>query len=150
MGDIDFVFPRLNQYIHLLEETLEYTKNFVLFVPRKILQTALNYPVTTLVFSVAAVIGFFPFFLFASFAVVSTGFILLHVLVVQGIAGFIVLAGFSGVLLFVMPFTGAVVVLLYAVYSFWMSVYNIYSYVANLITSLRLFIPFFFNALKKR
>lgn len=153
MGDIDFVLPWRNQYFQFVEETLEFTKNHVLFVPRKILQTALKHPAITLVLSVASLIGFFPFILFASFAVGTSGLVLLHLLVVQGIAGFMMIMGLSGVLFLVITLTGVVLASLYGVYRFWMTVYNVCSYVANLVALFRMYIQhvqFFFNALKNR
>lgn len=148
MGDLDFAFPWWHEYIHLLEETMEYTKNYVLFVPRKILQTAQNHRVITLALSVTFIVGFLPFFLFATFTMGSMGIVLFHVLTVQGVAGLIVFLGLSGVLLLVMPFSGVIVASMYLLYSFWVSVYRSYSYVANVIASLRSFISSVFSALK--
>ena len=148
MGDLDFAFPLWNEYIRLLEETVEYTKDYVLFVLRKILQTAQNHPVITLASSVTLIVGFLPFFLFATFTMASMGIVLFHVLTVQGVAGLIVFLGLSGVLLLVMPLSGVIVASLYLVYSFWASVYHSYSYVVNVIAPLRSFISSVFSALK--
>lgn len=149
MGDLDFSFSRLDAFIHLLEETVENTKDYVLFVPRKILQTAQNHPVITLALSVTVIVGFLPVFLFASFSMGSMGIVLFHVLAVQGVAGLIVFLGLLGVFLLVIPISGVVVTSLYLVYSFWMSVHHSYSYVASMIASLsRSFISSVFSTLK--
>ena len=143
MGDLDFSFSRWDEFIHLLEETVENTKDYALFVPRKILQTAQNHPIIMLALSVTVIVGFLPVFLFSSFTMGSTGIVLFHVLAVQGIAGLIVFLGLFGVFLLVIPISGVVVTSLYLVY-------HSYNYVASLIASLigRSFISSVFSALK--
>ena len=150
MGDLDFSFSRWDEFIHLLEETAENTKDYALFVPRKILQTAQNHPIITLALSVTVIVGFLPVFLFASFTMGSMGIVLFHVLAVQGVAGLIVFLGLSGVFLLVIPISGVVVTSLYLVYSLWGPVCHSYSYVASLIASLisRSFISSLYSALK--
>lgn len=154
MGDLDFSFSRWDEFIHLLEETAENTKDYALFVPRKILQTAQNHPIITLALSVTVIVGFLPVFLFASFTMGSMGIVLFHVLAVQGVAGLIVFLGLSGVFLLVIPISGVVVTSLYLVYSLWGCllgpVCHSYSYVASLIASLisRSFISSLYSALK--
>ena len=143
MGDPDFSFSRWDEFIHLLEETVENTKDYALFVPRKILQTAQNHPIITLALSVTVIVGFLPVFLFSSFTMGSTGIVLFHVLAVQGIAGLIVFLGLFGVFLLVIPISGVVVTSLYLIY-------HSYNYVASLIASLicRSSISSVFSALK--
>ena len=128
MGDLDFSFSRWDEFIHRLEETVENTKDYALFVPRKILKTAQNHPINTLALSVTAIVGFLPVFLFASFTMGSVGIVLFHVLAVQGVAGLMVFLGLFGIFLLVIPISGVVVTSLYLVY-------HSYSYVASLITS---------------
>lgn len=155
MGDLDFSFSRWDEFIHLLEETVENTKDYALFVPRKILQTAAqNHPIITLALSVTVIVGFLPVFLFASFTMGSMGIVLFHVLAVQGVAGLIVFLGLSGVFLLVIPISGVVVTSLYLVYSIWGCLWgpvcHSYSYVASLIASLIScsFISSLYSALK--
>ena len=150
MGDLDFTFSRWDEFISLLEETVEDIKDYVLYVPRKILQTAQNHPVITLALSVALIVGFLPVFLFASFTMGSMGIVLFHVLAVQGVAGLIVFLGLFGIFLLVIPISGVVLTSLYLVYIFWMSVYHSYRCVFNVIASLRSSISSTFSALKIR
>ena len=128
---------------------MENTKDYVLFVPRKILRTAKKNPIITLALSVTVIVGFLPVFLFASFTMGSMGVVLFHVLAVQGLAGLIVFLGLLGVFLLVIPISGVAVTSLYLVYSFWMSVHRSCSYAASMIASLtRSFVCSVFSALK--
>ena len=150
MGDLDFSFSRWDEFISLLEETVEDTKDYVLFMPRKILQTVQNHPLIMLTLSVTLIVGFLPVFLFASFIMGSMGIVLFHVLAVQSAAGLIVFFGLFGVLLLVIPMSGVVLTSLYLMYSFWMSVYHSYSHVINVVAQLRSFISSAFRELKIR
>ena len=109
MGDLDFSFSLWDEFIQLLEETVENTRDYALFVPRKALQAAQNHPIITLTLSVTVIVGFLPVFLFASFTMGSMGIVLFHVLAVQGVAGLIVFLGLFGVFLLVIPISGVVV-----------------------------------------
>lgn len=129
---------------------MEDTKDYVLFMPRKILQTAQSHPVITLTLSVTLIVGFLPVFLFASFIMGSMGIVLFHVLAVQSAAGLIVFFGLLGVLFLVIPISGVVLTSLYLMYSFWMSVYHSYSYVVNVVAQLCSFISSAFRELKIR
>lgn len=133
MGDLHFVFPWWNHFVRAVDETLNYIRNCQAFhVSRKILQTARDHPVMTILLGALVVHSFFPLLLLAAFTLGSTGFVLTNILMVQGGALFLFFFSFIAVVSTVVVFTACVVCTMYIMYYYALFLCHCVSYVANI------------------